>query len=224
MKKKLSILLILILFTTSCNRYDNKSNKDNSKPTNPTEETAVTENKKNKEDKNIMENTSVLTYNETEHNVTIGDLNIKFNIPENYRILTDEEILSSLKSGKNKFGEGTTETNKELYLKMTSMFIDDNTKDSIQLVLDNSDKDITLDKLTDVIIESFSNVTAEQLSVANVNIQDIPGKTINYKVDLDNITLYYSYILLVKDKNAFIVTFTSENEINIDNYLNNFVN
>lgn len=216
MKKIFILFLVLILSLTGCNRYEKKI-KD--KPTDPVVESDIST---EPTERAILENTATLEYNKDENTVNFGDINLKFKVPTGYRLLEDEEMLKALKNGNGAFGENASETDKELYLKMTSMFIDDETTDSIQLVLDNSLEDITIDELSSIVSESFANVASTEISVVNTTVKEIPAKTLSYKVTLEDMTLYYSYIILVKDGHALAATFTSENEINIADYLSNF--
>ncbi|HHX70971.1 MAG: hypothetical protein WAO56_11010 [Miniphocaeibacter sp.] len=204
MKKILGLLLVFTLLLTSCT-----NNNEKSLPATDSKETEATEN---------IEPIKKSTFEIKDNDVLIGETGLKFTIPENYKQYTNEEILETLELGNEALGSEMTEEEKTLFLDSTLFFENNENFSSIQLMLDNTVGKITLEEF----IEILEDPTAEDVSVENIEIEGIPAKLTKYKLAFDDEELFYTEIALVKGDDAFIATFTTDNENSMDNLIDNF--
>ncbi|QQK08679.1 hypothetical protein [Miniphocaeibacter halophilus] len=204
MKKILGLLLVFTVLLTSCA----KNNEETLPPTD-TKETKTTENIEPVEK-------SVLEINGND--VLIGESGLKFTIPENYVQYSDEEVLETLEYGNEALSSEMTEEEKTLYLDSTLVFENSENYNSIQLMLDSTVGEITLEEFTEIL----SNPLAEETTVEKIEIEGIPANLTKYKLNLEEEELFYTEIALVKGNDAFIAIFTTDNEGSMDNLIDNF--
>ena len=208
MKKIIILILITISIFTGCNQ--SKNNVDNTDMAMPTEDI--------KEEETIPEdklNTGVLI--DEDNIVTIGDLGLKFSVPLQFTKISREEVLKALEEGNEKSNTEMTDEEKEIFLNSTFTFVDSKNGDNLKLTLDNSSDNISLDNLSNILITSSDNMSIAELESKDIIIENIPARIIRFK-DLDNnSSLYHSYIILTDKNSAFIVSFLTQDKIDMSN-------